>query len=68
MKWTDAEEVGLSLLEQHPGVNPLTVRFTDLRQWVLQLEGFDDDPQLSNEGRLEGIQMAWYEEWKEGQE
>jgi FeS assembly protein IscX len=68
MKWSDAEQVGLALLETHPGVNPLTVRFTDLRQWVLQLEGFDDDPQLSNERRLEAIQMAWYEEWQDRQE
>ncbi len=68
MKWTDAEQVGLALLDEHPGVNPLTVRFTDLRQWVLQLEGFDDDPQLSNESRLEGIQMAWYDEWQDRQE
>jgi FeS assembly protein IscX len=68
MKWTDAGQVGLALLERHPAVNPLSVRFTDLRQWVLQLEGFDDDPQLSNESRLEAIQMAWYEEWQDRQQ
>ena len=65
MKWTDSEAIGLALAERHPSVDPLSVRFTDLRQWVLQLEGFDDDPQLSNEGRLEAIQMAWYEEWQD---
>ncbi len=65
MKWTDAEEIASALLEKHRGLNPLTARFTDLRQWVLQLEGFDDDPQLSNEARLEAIQMAWYEEWQD---
>ena len=65
MKWTDSEAIGLALAERHPSVDPLTVRFTDLRQWVLQLEGFDDDPQLSNERRLEAIQMAWYEEWQD---
>jgi len=43
------------------------VRFTDLREKVLQLEGFDDDPKTSNEPKLEAIQMAWYEEWKENQ-
>ncbi len=65
MNWTDAEDIGIALFEQHPGTDPLTVRFTTLREWVLQLDGFDDDPAGSNEGRLEAIQMAWYEEWKE---
>jgi FeS assembly protein IscX len=65
MKWTDSGAIGLALLESRPGVDPLSVRFTDLREWVLQLEGFDDDPQLSNEGRLEAIQMAWYDEWQD---
>ena len=66
MKWTDSEEIGIALAELFPDVDPLTVRFTDLRQRVLALGGFDDDPKTSNEPKLEAIQMAWYEEWKEG--
>ncbi len=62
MKWTDAEAIGLALNTAHPAVNPLAVRFTDLRAWVLALPGFDDDPAASNEARLEAIQMAWHEE------
>jgi FeS assembly protein IscX len=65
VKWTDAEELGIALKEAHPEVDPLTVRFTQLREWILRLDGFDDDPALSNETRLEAAQMAWYEEWKE---
>jgi len=65
MKWTDAEDIGIELMERHPGVDPLTVRFTQLREWVLALPGFDDQPSGSNEGRLEAIQMAWYEEWQD---
>jgi FeS assembly protein IscX len=45
----------------------LTIRFTDLRERVLGLEDFDDDPKASNEPKLEAIQMAWYEEFKDGQ-
>jgi FeS assembly protein IscX len=67
MKWTDSEDIGIALVEKFPEVDPLTVRFTDLRQRVLDLDGFDDEPQKSNEPRLEAIQMAWYEEWKENQ-
>ena len=65
MKWTDAEDIGIALTEKFPGVDPLTIRFTDLRERVLALDGFDDDPKSSNEPKLEAIQMAWYEEFKE---
>ena len=67
MRWQDAEDIGIALNEKFPAVDPLTVRFTDLRDKVTQLEGFDDDPKNSNEPKLEAIQMAWYEEWKENQ-
>ncbi len=67
MKWTDAEDIGIALSEKFPGIDPLAVRFTDLREKVMELEGFDDDPKISNEPKLEAIQMAWYEEWKENQ-
>jgi len=65
VKWTDAEDIGIALAEKFPDVDPLTVRFTDLRTRVLDLEGFDDDPKTSNEPKLEAIQMAWHEEWEE---
>ena len=68
MKWTDSEDIGIGLYEKYPDLDPLTVRFTDLREKVLELEGFDDDPKVSNEPKLEAIQMAWYEEWKENHE
>lgn len=67
MTWTDSEDIGIALFEKFRAVDPLTVRFTDLREKVLQLDGFDGDPQASNEPKLEAIQMAWYEEWKESQ-
>jgi FeS assembly protein IscX len=62
MKWIDSEDIGIALAEKFPDIDPLTIRFTDLRQWVLDLDGFDDDPKASNEAKLEMIQMAWYEE------
>ena len=67
MKWIDAEDIGMALYETFPTLDPLTVRFTDLREKVMGLEGFDDDPKGSNEPKLEAIQMAWYEEWKDNQ-
>jgi FeS assembly protein IscX len=67
LTWLDAEDLGIALHEKMPGVDPLQVRFTDLHKWVLELEEFDDDPAASNEAKLEAIQMAWFEEWKEAQ-
>jgi FeS assembly protein IscX len=63
MKWSDAEDIGIALTEKFPDQDPLTVRFTDLRERVLALEGFDDDPKGSSEPKLEAIQMAWHEEF-----
>src|SRR5580704_19142663 len=65
--WDNAEEIGIQLAEQHPGVDPLTVRFTDLHKWIVELPGFTGDPKLSNEGKLEAIQMAWHEEFQDNQ-
>jgi FeS assembly protein IscX len=67
LSWDNAEDIGIELLERFPGIDPLTVRFTDLHKWVTGLENFADDPASSNEGKLEAIQMAWYEEWKDNQ-
>lgn len=65
MKWTQSEDIAIALVEKFPGVDPLSVRFTDLREKVMGLDGFDDDPKASNEPKLEAIQMAWYEEFKD---
>ena len=65
MKWTDAEDIGIALFEKFPDVDPLTLRFTDLRERVMALDGFDDDPKTSNERKLEAIQMAWLDEYRE---
>ena len=59
MKWTDSLDIAIALAEKHPDVDPTTVRFTDLREWVLELPGFDDDPKHCGEKILEAIQMAW---------
>jgi FeS assembly protein IscX len=65
LKWDQAEEIAEVLAENHPGLNPLQVRFTDLRQWVIDLDEFGDEPAASTEGKLEAIQMAWNELYEE---
>mgnify|MGYP000002903020 CR=1 FL=1 len=63
--WDDTEEIAIRLQEKFPDLDPLTVRFTDLHKWVTELEGFSGDPKASNEGKLEAIQMAWLDEYKD---
>ena len=65
LTWNDYEEIALQLFERFPDVEPLTVRFTELHQWICELPDFDDDPKASTEGKLERIQIAWLEEWQE---
>jgi FeS assembly protein IscX len=65
LMWRDAEDIGISLSETFPDVDPLTVRFTDLHAWITALPGFKDDPKKSNEKLLEAIQMAWWQEYKD---
>jgi FeS assembly protein IscX len=68
LKWDQAEEIAEVLADNHPGLNPLDVRFVDLRQWVIDTDEFDDDPDASSEGKLEAIQMAWNELYQDQQE
>ncbi|QGM80441.1 Fe-S cluster assembly protein IscX [Otariodibacter oris] len=64
MKWTDAQEIAWALYDRDPDLDPQTVRFTDLHQWICDLEGFDDDPEKSNESILEAILLKWIEEYE----
>lgn len=63
LKWTDSLEIALALMEQHPEVDPKTVRFTDLHQWICELDEFDDEPEHSNERILEAVILAWMDEY-----
>jgi FeS assembly protein IscX len=62
MKWTDVQAIAEALYDSHPDVDPKVIRFTDLHAWVMALDGFDDEPNKSNEKILEAIQLAWIDE------
>jgi FeS assembly protein IscX len=67
LSWENAEDLGILLQAKYPDLDPLTVRFTDLHRYVTELPEFAGDPKASNEGKLEAIQMAWYEEYQDNQ-
>ncbi|MGN6652055.1 Fe-S cluster assembly protein IscX [Trinickia sp.] len=62
MKWTDVQDIAMALTDKHPEIDPQLIRFTDLHRWVMELEGFSDDPNRSSEKILEAIQLAWIED------
>ena len=62
LKWVDSLDVAIELDEKYPDTDPVSVNFVDLREWVLGLDEFDDNPEQSGERILEAIQMAWIEE------
>jgi FeS assembly protein IscX len=62
MKWIDTQDIAIALADKHPDVDPTRINFVDLRNRVLALDGFDDDPNRSGEKILEAIQAAWIEE------
>jgi len=62
LKWIDVLDIAIELDDTHPDVDPLTVNFVDLRNWVIALADFDDDPDHSGEKILEAIQQAWIDE------
>ena len=62
LKWVDSLDIAIELDEAHPDVDPLSINFVDLRNWVMALENFDDDPDHCGEKILEAIQQSWIEE------
>ncbi len=62
MRWVDVYDIAIELEELHPEVDNVNLRFTDLHRWVIELDGFDDEPSKSNEKILEAIQAAWIDE------
>jgi FeS assembly protein IscX len=62
MKWTDVLDIAIALSEKHPEADPKVIRFVDLHNLVVDLEGFNDDHHRGGEKVLEAIQAAWIEE------
>lgn len=64
LKWQDSREIGEALYDLHPDTDPKTVRFTDMHQWICELDEFDDAPEKSNEKVLEAILLVWLDEFE----
>ena len=62
MRWTDINDIAIELEERYGDKDNVNLRFTDLRDWVVGLDGFEGDPDGCSEKILEAIQMAWIDE------
>ena len=67
MKWTwrDVDEIAMDLVERFPNVDPLSVKFPELKKLVTELPTFGDDPNAATDTILESIQAAWYDEFED---
>ncbi len=61
-KWVDVYDIAIELEEAHPRADIMRISFTDLWQKVIDLDGFQDEPNNSSEKILEAIQAAWLDE------
>ncbi len=62
LKWVDSLEIALALIDKYPQQEPQLIRFTELRDWILALDEFNDDPKHCSERILEAVQQCWIEE------
>lgn len=62
MKWTETQRIAEDLYDKYPKTDPTSIRFTDLMEWVMDLDGFDDAEGHCGEKILEAIQLAWIDE------
>jgi FeS assembly protein IscX len=67
LTWDQIDNIALALYDKFPNLDPANIRFTDLHKWITELDDFVDDPQKSNEAKLEAIQMAWLDEYQENE-
>jgi FeS assembly protein IscX len=65
LRWQDAEELGIALAEKYPDTNPREVRLRELCTYVIGLPTFVDDPEATDEARLQAIQDAWFAEYQD---
>ena len=59
MKWTDTQRIAEDLYDLHgEDIDPQSLRFTQLRDLIMALPEFDDDPARCGERILEAVQQA----------
>jgi nitrogen fixation NifU-like protein len=61
LHWHDFGRMVRALHAAYPDAEPLDLTMTKLFKMILNLPGFDDDPDAVREDQLEKLQMAWHD-------
>jgi len=61
LHWHDFARMVRALNAAYPDVNPMDLSMAQLFKMILQLPGFDDNPDAATEEQLEKLQLAWHE-------
>jgi nitrogen fixation protein NifU and related proteins len=61
LHWHDFGRMVRALNAAYPEVHPLDLSMAQLFKMILQLPGFDDNPDAVTEEHLEKLQLAWHE-------
>jgi FeS assembly protein IscX len=71
INWADHEDIAMKLYEKFGDdfteSKIYRIRFTDLLEWILEIDTFEGTKEGSNEGHLEQIQAKWVYEWRDNQ-
>ena len=60
--WDDTYEIVLALIDTYPHINVHDVGMNQLKELIVSLPNFGDDPALVNDELLTIIYREWYEE------
>jgi FeS assembly protein IscX len=62
LTWDDSYAIAKALMREHPGARLEEVSLNLIYRWTLALAGFEDDPEIANDGVLAAIYQEWFEE------
>lgn len=69
--WSDHEDVAMRLYEKFGDdfneSKIYRIRFTELIEWILEIDNFVGKRDDCSEGHLEQIQAKWVYEWRDNQ-
>lgn len=69
--WADHEDIAMKLYDRFGDdfteSDIYRIRFTELLDWILEIDNFEGTREGSTEGHLEQIQAKWVYEWRDNQ-
>jgi len=71
IQWADHEDIAIKLYErfgdEFTESKIYRIRFTELLEWILEIDTFEGTREQSTEAHLEQVQAKWVYEWRDNQ-